>query len=98
MTFQSKKQQAFYPDLPRAEPFLNENGMVNPHWLFFFESLVTSLQTNFKPEGVAIPHLTTTDITVLDDANLSTGNIVYDKTTDDFKGNVAGTWKTFTLT
>jgi hypothetical protein len=98
MVSQTPKQQAIFPDLPRNQPVINQDGTMNPYWMLFFDLLVAALQTNYKPEGIAVPQKPSTDIAQLTDATKSTGNIIYDSTTDQFKGNIAGTWKTFTLT
>lgn len=97
MLTQSLLPQAIFPDLPRNQPFLNQDGTVNYYWILWFENLVMALQTNLKPEGFVIPQQTTTNIALLT-AVQSIANIIYDSTTDEFKGNIAGTWKTFTLT
>jgi hypothetical protein len=97
MTVPIMNPQAIFPDLPRNQPFLNENGSVNDYWLLFFENLVMALQTNFKPEGFVIPTQSTSNIALLTGVN-SNNNIIYDSTANQFKGNIAGTWKTFTLT
>jgi len=105
MTFQTKKQQAIFPDLPTQHKFLNEDGTVNAYWLFYFENLTAALQSNFKPEGIVIPQKTATEIADLigtptegsTAASVSNANIVYDSTNNAFKGNVNGTWKTFTV-
>lgn len=96
MTTQEKKQIAIFPDLPRDPIVINEKGMFTDPYKLFFQQLVMALQTNFKPEGYVIPPKPTSDIIQLI-AQASNNNIIYDSTTNQFKGNVNGTWKVFTL-
>jgi hypothetical protein len=111
MTTQQEKQSAIFPDLPRDENFLvkDKNGSltkINPDWLLFFQQLVMALQTNFKPEGLVIPPLSDSNIALLGDVSGSIGNILYDTTTNEFKGIVlvslgppiVTATKTFTIT
>lgn len=96
MTGQTKKQQAIFPDLPRDGAIADKDGNIMPAWDLFFQQLVMALQTNLKPEGFVIPPKPTSDIIqLIQDA--SNNNIIYDSTTNEFKGNVNGTWKVFTL-
>jgi hypothetical protein len=97
MTTQVKKQVALFPDTPRTKKVLDENGNMTDDWKFFFDNLILSLQTNLKPEGFVIPQQTAANIALLTGVT-SVANIIYDSTNDEFKGNIAGTWKTFTLT
>ena len=96
MTTQEKKQLAIFPDLPRDEQVIDEKGNLTAPYRLFFQQLVMALQTNFKPEGYVIPPKPTSDIIQLI-AAASNNNIIYDSTTNQFKGNVNGTWKVFTL-
>jgi hypothetical protein len=96
MFTQDPKQQAIFPSLPTI-PILDSNGNMNYDWQLFFQTLVMALQTNIKPEGIVVPQQSTSNISLLT-ADESIANIIYDSTTDNFKGNIAGTWKTFTLT
>lgn len=93
---QVKKQQAIFPDFPRGDKLVDSNGDITPPYRLFFQQLVMALQTNFKPEGIVVPPKPTTDITQLVGA-ASNNNIIYDSTTNEFKGNVNGTWMVFTL-
>lgn len=96
MTTQSPKQQAIFPDVPRDPKFVDEDGNIMPEWSLFFTNLIMALQTNLKPEGFVIPPKTDTEIAQLT-GDESNNNIVYDNVNDEFKGNIAGVWKTFTL-
>ncbi len=108
MTTQTPKQQAIIPDLPRQYPMVDKNGMVNDYWALFFDNLTSVLQNNYSPEGIQVPSQTAANIANLNatgsnpptgvNTRLSNANILYDSTNDTFKGNINGTWKTFTLT
>jgi hypothetical protein len=106
---QTPKQQSIFPDLPREQPLVGKDGLMNPYWALFFDNLVLALQNNFNPEGILVPQQTAANIALLatgmapsppDGNNIRTSNmnILYDSTNNEFKGNIAGTWKTFTLT
>ena len=97
MTIQTKLPTALWPDLPRDHPMIDKDGMMSDVWKLFFDQLILALQTNLKPEGFVIPQQTTSNINLLT-ATQSIANIIYDSTVPVFKGNVAGTWKTFTFT
>lgn len=96
MTIQTNKQQAIFPDLPRDAVISDKDGNITSSYLLFLQQLVMALQTNFKPEGYVIPPKPTSDIVQLIQ-EASNNNIIYDSTTNQFKGNVNGTWKVFTL-
>ena len=102
MTVQTQKPTALFPDVPRQSPMIDKNGYITDIWGLFFDQLILSLQTNLKPEGFVIPPQTAANIALLigtdNNPQSSYNNIVYDSTNNAFKGNIAGTWKTFTLT
>lgn len=97
MTQPTSQKPAIFPDVPRYEKMLDDKGMISDVWASFFDQLILSLQTNLKPEGFVIPQQSASNITLLT-ATASIANIIYDSTNNAFKGNIAGTWKTFTLT
>jgi hypothetical protein len=92
----TRKQQAIFPDLPRDKRVVDEMGNITPSWDLYFQQLTMALQTNFKPEGIVVPPKPTTEIVQLT-SDASDNNIIYDSTSNEFKGNVNGTWKVFTL-
>lgn len=108
MLFQVPKQQSIFPDLPRSKPLMDPDGSMNEYWLSYFDNLTSALQTYYSPEGITIPAKTSAEISQLTatpvspptgaDVRVSNNNIIYDSTTNEFKGNVNGTWKVFTLT
>lgn len=107
MLTQIPKQQAIFPDLPRDKPFTNSDGTMNEYWIYYFDNLTNALQSYYSPEGIKVPAQTANDIAQLTatpvspptgaDVRVSNNNIIYDSTNNEFKGNVNGTWKTFTL-
>jgi hypothetical protein len=96
-TQDAPKQQAIFPDCPATNQIIDDRGNIVTEWQLFFQQLVLALQTNFGPEGIVIPQQTAANIALLT-ATQSIANILYDDTNNEFKGNIAGTWKTFTLT
>lgn len=97
MVASDQKVIAIIPDMPRETPLVNEQGYMSDAWKLYFDQLTVNLQTNLKSEGFVVPPLTASNIVLLTGAQ-SNNNIVYDSTNNAFKGNIAGTWKTFTLT
>lgn len=93
----TNKPQTIFPSLPTYAPLVDYNGNMNHYWQQFFQQLMTLMQTYFKNEGFVIPQLSASDIALLT-GDESIANIVYDYINNEFKGNIAGTWKTFTLT
>ena len=82
------------PTLPLGE-VVNKEGMLTPDWNQFFTQLLLYMNSNLSSEGFVQPSQPTTNIAQLTNAN--NGTIIYDSTTDQFKGKIAGTFKTFTL-
>ncbi len=76
---------------------IDENGYFTPEWRNLMTQMLTEQQINLGNEGYKIPQQPTTNINNLTDVDKSTASIVYDSTTNTFKGNEAGVWKTFTL-
>lgn len=92
MFSQPLKQQNTFPDLPRNEPLLNQDGTMNHYWMLFFDNLTMALQRTFSPEGFVMPEQTTSDITTyLSDDPVFIANVLYDSTTNTFKGNIFNT-------
>lgn len=84
------------PNIPQ-ERFLMEDGNMHPVWKGFFSVLITQLQQNVSNEGFIIPSQTNDHVTKLNNTK-SLARILYNSTNNTFIGNVAGTFKTFTLT
>jgi len=76
---------------------VDENGNWTPEWANLMTQLLSLLQTNLSDEGYVLPQQDTANIAKLTGAQ-STGAILYDSSTNEIKGNLGGTWKTFTLT
>lgn len=90
---------SIFPDLPRSllsDPIVDKEGRMKDLLGIFLDQLVLALQTNFNNQGIAVPQQTSSNIILLTGTQYS-GNILYDSTTNQFKGNVNGVWKTFTL-
>lgn len=75
----------------------DKTGMATASFQQFMSQLLTQLQTNLNPEGIFIPQQPTTNITTLNTPK-STSAILYDSTTNQFKGCINGVFKIFTLT
>ena len=97
MTTQPAPVPTLFPSIPRMTPVIAENGLMHPIWQLYFDQVNVAFQTLFKNEGYVIPPQTAAVIAALTGIQ-SYNNIVYDSTNNAFKGNIAGTWKTFTLT
>lgn len=104
---QTRKQQAIFPDMPRDLTVIDlKTGQMTDGWALFFQQLTMALQTNFKPEGIVVPPKPSSEIADLGNISEAIGNIIYDITTNEFKGiilvsagpPVVTITKTFTLT
>ena len=83
------------PNLPHEKP-INEQGQWNSAWSLWLQQLTTLLQTHLSDEGFQLPLKPTSIITQLDQLN-KTGSLIYDASTQQFKGNINGHFKTFQL-
>jgi hypothetical protein len=77
---------------------VDQNGVMTSEWSNFMTQLVTELQLNLNNEGYKLPSQSTVNINDLTDADKSTGAMIYDADTNEFKVNIAGTWKVVTVT
>lgn len=101
----TRKPIAIFPDCPRGDQFVDNDGRLTPEWFLFFQQLTLALQVNFKSEGIVVPPLTAANIANLGNVVGAIGNIIYDSTNNQFKGIVLSslgppivtTTKTFTL-
>lgn len=84
------------PNVPNM-PMTDGEGNISSEWMNFMSQLITELQINFNDEGYRLPARTTTDITDLTDAGKSTGAMIYDSVTNEFKVNISGTWRIVTV-
>ena len=94
MTASDQRPIAIFPDMPRETPMVKEGGFMSDEWQLYFDQLTVALQTYFKPEGIVVPPLTSSQIALLTGA-ASDGNIIYNTTIPALQGNINGTWKTF---
>lgn len=65
-------------------------------WRDILQALFSSLQSNAGNEGLVPPSQPTGNISIIQPV-AQNGTIIYDSTTDQFKGRIAGVFKTFTL-
>lgn len=86
------------PNVPHI-PIVDDSGNMSPEWANFMSQLITELQLNFNDEGYRLPEQPTSVIDDdLTDPEKSTGAMIYDNITDEFKVNIAGVWKVVTVT
>lgn len=87
-------------DIPSYIPMkvIDEEGNFTPEWANLMNQLISQLQLNLGGEGYVLPQLQTAQINELVDANKSTGAMVYDSNTNQFKVNISGAWKVVTVT
>lgn len=77
-------------------PPVDKNGNWTPEWQGIIGQLLQQLQENFSQEGLKPPSQPTATINQLNTVK-STSAIIYDSTTNQFKGCVNGVFKVFTL-
>ena len=73
---------------------VDEKGFITDEWRQILEQLFQQLQKNVGDEGFVVSSQTATNIALL---NLVNGTIIYDSTSNEFKGMKAGTLQKFTL-
>lgn len=83
------------PNLPHEKP-IDDDGQWTAAWSLWLQELNGILQKQLSDQGLRIPQQTTNIITQLNKTN-NTGSIIYDSDTQQFKGNVNGTFKVFQL-
>ena len=83
------------PNLPNEKP-INEQGQWTSAWSLWLQQLTSLLQTQLSEEGFQLPLKPTSIISQLNQSN-KTGALIYDTTTQQFKGNVDGYFKVFQL-
>lgn len=89
-------------NIPNYEfaPAISNGGYFSDQWSLILQQLITALQTNLSDNGYLIPQKTTTEINTLQTQFAAAptpsayyGDLIYDKTTDQLKVNIAGTFK-----
>jgi len=65
MTAQVAKQSAIFPDLPRDDQIVEEDGNGTSAWKLYFEQTTVALQANYSPEGLLLPPLSAADIATI---------------------------------
>lgn len=83
------------PILPHEKP-IDDNGQWTAAWNLWFQQLISVLQQQLSNEGFQLPLKPTNMITQLNKP-MNTGKLIYDSETQEFKGNVHGTFKVFNL-
>ena len=66
MTTQTKKKQSIFPDYPREQPAVDENGFLVNQWNTQLNALFQALQRNFKDEGILFPPLSEDEINTIE--------------------------------
>lgn len=88
--------------LPNFEntKLVDEKGYLTAEWQMILQAFFQTLQKNLSNEGFLIPQQSTATISSLQTQfNASTtptvyyGDLLYDSTTDEFKVNIAGTFR-----
>lgn len=83
------------PNLPHEKP-IDDNGQWTAAWSLWLQELNGILQKQLSDQGFQLPLKPTSIITQLNKPN-NTGTLIYDSDTQQFKGNVNGTFKVFQL-
>ncbi len=80
--------------------FIDEKGYLTNEWALILQQLFTALQTSLSNEGYQLPQQPTTTITSLQTRFAAApspsayyGDLLYDTTTNQFKVNIAGTFR-----
>jgi hypothetical protein len=79
------------------ENISDSSGKLTPQAKLLFDQIITLLQNILSDQGIAIPKQPTSTINQFDKVQ-TIGTIVYDSSTNQYKGNINGTYKVFTLT
>lgn len=88
------------PNFSDAPIAYTEDGKpiyLSPEWKNLLQQLFSELQINVSQEGFILPIQTTANIAIIENGlnRDTTGTIIYDSDTNEFKGNVNGTFKVF---
>lgn len=83
------------PNLPHEKP-IDDKGQWTASWSLWMQQLISVLQQQLSTQGLHLPQQSTHIIAQLSKPN-NTGTLIYDSDTQQFKGNVNGTFKVFQL-
>ena len=83
------------PNLPHEKP-IDDNGQWTVAWSLWMQQLTYCLQNNLSDQGLRLPLQPTSIITQLNKPTNS-GALIYDSDTQQFKGNLNGSFKVFQL-
>ena len=75
-----------------TDKLVDENGELTTPWARTISQLLVELEHNLSDEGYVLPQQPTANIAQLTQPQ-SVGAMIYDSDTDEFKVNIAGTWK-----
>jgi hypothetical protein len=75
-----------------TDKIVDENGELTTPWSRTISQLFIELEHNLSNEGYVLPQQPTDNINQLTEPQ-SVGAMIYDSTTNEFKVNIAGTWK-----
>jgi len=65
MTTQTKIPQSLFPDIPRGQKAVDDEGNFTQPWMLGLSSLYQGLQKNFSNEGLRLPLLTATELATI---------------------------------
>lgn len=65
MTTQTKLPQSIFPDFPRDQIIVTNEGAMTNDYSLFLNALTQALQDNFKNEGIVFPPLNDTQINAI---------------------------------
>lgn len=79
----------------QSTPFVDKSGNLTAAWQLIMQQLIQQLQKNLSNEGYTLPQQDAAHIATLNTA-ASTGNLIYNSTTNTAMVNLNGTYKTIT--
>lgn len=65
MATQTKQLQSIFPNIPRLKQVIDNNGELTAFWELYFSSLSQALQKNFTSEGILLPNLNASQISII---------------------------------
>jgi hypothetical protein len=82
------------PNFQDSQVIDPKTGKWTDEWKQIMQALFQSLQNSAGNEGLVAPGQTTANIATIQ-TNAPNGAIIYDSTTNEFKGNMNGTFRVF---
>jgi hypothetical protein len=65
MTEITNNPQAIFPDMPRDRPAVDKEGNLSPLWDLGLSALFQALQENYRNEGIRLPPLTASSMSII---------------------------------